>query len=297
MNENHEYNGSIAEGGLIHVHTEMSEDAILSLEEIGEYMRDHLRSEYFVVNDHLTSPYKGKSYSEAEIQEIIEEMLSRIAQYNESHDRPKCVSGIEANIITDGIDIPDALLAKIDFVIASRHFPWGNENPAQITQNLISAMANPNIDAVGHINSYVDQPIDWNLIFQTAENTNTIIEINFNEPPSTEILRIMSKYKIMYSIGVDFHTFQGLKNRIPIDSDVVIDFAEAKRMAKSQEDVAIKMKQQYMDEPVGFDVLKQLINLMKQLEYHGISLDKVVNVRSLDSFLALIKTPKSQRIL
>ncbi len=185
--------------------------------------------------------------------------------------------------ITEG-GIPDGLLAKIDFVIASRHFPWGNEDSFRITRNIVSAMQNPNIDAIGYINSYVSQPFDWDLIFQTAEKTNTFIEINFNEPPSSEILKVMSKYKIMYTIGLDFHTFQELKNRIPTDSDATIDFTEAKRMAKSQEEAAEKIKQEYIDESVGFDALKRLVSLMRQLEDNGISTDKIVNARNLDSF-------------
>jgi len=105
----------------------------------------------------------------------------------------------------------------------------------------------------------------------------------------------MSKYNIMYTIGVDFHTFQGIKGRMPVNSDLTIDFAEAKKIAKSQEEVSTKIKQEYAEEPVGFDVLKRLINLMRTLEDNGISTDNIVNTRNLESFLTLLKTPKSQR--
>lgn len=297
MYENYEYHENIAGGGLTHIHTEMSSDAVLSLGEIGEYTRDHLRSEYFVVNDHLTSPYREKGYSGPEVAEIIEEMLKKVDEYNGSHDRPKCISGVETNIITDGVDIPDALLERIDFVIASRHHPWGNEDVSQITHNLVAAMENPSIDAIGHITNYIDMPIDWDLIFQTAEKTNTFIEINFGTPPSREILDIMSKYNLIYTLGLDFHTFQGFKHRLPINSDVITDFAEAKKMAKSLTQEAAELKQEYAREPVGFGTLKRLVILMRQLEGSGINTNRIVNARNLDSFINIIKTPKSQRNL
>lgn len=297
MNENYGYRGGISEGGLTHIHTEMSKDANLSLDEVGEYMRGHLRSEYFVVNDHLTTPYRENSYPESEIQATIEDMLNKVAEYNESNDRPKCVSGVEANIITGGVDIPDSLLAKIDFVVASRHFPWGNEDDSQIVHNLTSAMQNPNVDTIGHISGYAGESIDWDLVFQTAETTHTCIEINFDKPPTPEMLKIMSKYEIMYTIGVDFHTFQGLKGRMPVNSDLTIDFAEAKKIAKSQEETSATIKQEYTEEPIGFDVLKRLINLMRTLEDNGISTDNIVNTHNLESFLTLLRTPKNQRRL
>lgn len=298
MKENYEYKKNIIEGGLSHIHTERSEDAILRLDEIGQYIEKHTKSEYFIINDHLSSPYKEKRYSESEVQERIEEMLKGVKDYNDSHGKPKCISGIETNIITGGVDIPDRLLEKIDFVIASRHFPWGNEESNVTTNNLISATENPNIDAIGHINRYIDTTlIDWNLIFQKAEKTNTFIEINLDSPPTQEILQIMSKYKLLYTIGLDFHTFQGLKCRAPISSEIVTDFAEAKKMALLKTDKAVELRQEYAEEPIGFGILKNLIKIMRQLEINKIDTNKIVNTLNLNDFLNLIKNPKNLRTL
>lgn len=292
-----EYKRIIKEGGLTHVHTEMSKDAILNLDEIGRYIKKNLRSKYFVINDHLTSPYKEKKYSKSEAKKRVERMLNKVDRYNEKHNSPKCISGVEANIITGGVDIPDTLLSKIDVVIASRHFPWGNEGVNRISKNLISAMKNQNVDIIGHINNYVKKSIDWDLIFQVAEKTNTFIEINLNIPPSEKIIQIMSKYNILYTLGVDFHTFQGVKNRSPLNSEVVVDFAEAKQLAKSKTNRGEELKKEYINEPLGFDVLKNLIKLMEKLEDNGIDMNRIVNTLSLDKFSELFKKPKNERIL
>jgi len=297
MKENYEFKKDIAEGGLTHIHTEMSKDAILRLDEIGEYVAGYLKSEYFVVSDHLTSPHKEQRRSESEVREKIEEMLNKVDRYNKSRNRPKCISGIEANIISGAIDIPDVLIEKIDFVIASRHFPWGNEGPSKIAENLISAMRNPNVDVIGHIDRYVNTHIDWDSVFRTAETTNTFIEIGFDISPAQEILRMMSKYKILYTLGLDFHTFQGLKRRMPIDSEVITDFAEAKKIEKSRTPEGAELRREYLRESVGFGVLKKLIHLIKQLEANGISTDSIVNTLKLNDFLTLIKKPKRQRTL
>ncbi|MBA4320439.1 MAG: hypothetical protein C0412_18735, partial [Flavobacterium sp.] len=192
----------------------------------------------------------------------------------------------------------DRLLEKIDFVIASRHFPWGNEESNVITNNLISAIENPNVDAIGHINHHINTTlIDWSLIFQKAEKANTFIEISLDLPPTQEILQIMSRYKLLYTLGLDFHTFQGLKHRIPTSSEIVTDFAEAKRMALLKTDMAIELKREYVEEPIGFSILKNLIKIIRQLEINSIDTNNIVNTLNLSRFLNLIKKPKNQRIL
>lgn len=297
MKENYEYKRNIMEGGLAHVHTEASGDAVFELDEIGEYVREKLRSEYFIISDHLTSPYKVQKYSEFEVRGKINGMLEQVKQYNESYERPKCISGVEANVVAGGVDVPDTLLEKIDFVTASRHSPWGNEDSATIEKNLIAAIENPNVDAVGHINRYIDVPVDWDRIFGKAEETNTFIEINFDTPPSQEVLQVMSKYKIFYVLGLDFHTFCGFKLRPPLDSEVITGLTDLKTVERSDTAEGTKIRQEYLKELPGFNVLKKLVELMRQLEASGIDTDRIVNSLKLADFFKLIKKPKNLRTL
>ncbi len=286
----------IKEGGLTHVHTEMSRDAIMAFDEIGDYVKNNLSSDYFTVGDHLTSPYKERKYSVEEIRGVVEEMLKKVSQYNETHEKPKCISGVEANIVMDGVDIPDALLERIDFVIASRHFPWGNDGPEEIVKKLILAMEDEHVDTIGHVNRHVDIPIDWDAIFKVAERTHTFIEINFDTPPPIDLLRIMSRYKLFYTIGVDFHTFQGLKQRIPIHSQVVADITEAKKMIKEKTEQSTELKKEYLQEPVGYAILKKLVTTMRLLEVAGISPQSIINTCNYNEFIELLKKPKNQRM-
>jgi DNA polymerase (family 10) len=95
----------------------------------------------------------------------------------------KVLHGCETNILDDGsVDIKDDVLEKLDYVIAGVH---SNLKMArkEMTQRIIKAMQNPNIDIFSHptgrlIGKREEYQMDFDKILETAKKTGTILEIN-----------------------------------------------------------------------------------------------------------------------
>ena len=93
--------------------------------------------------------------------------------------------GCEANIMADGsIDISDDVLSKLNYVIAGVHSRM-KMNKKDMTERIIKAMRNPNIDIIAHITGRIigrrdEYEIDFDEILQIAKETGTILEINAN---------------------------------------------------------------------------------------------------------------------
>jgi putative hydrolase len=90
------------------------------------------------------------------------------------------LKGVEANIMDDSgkLDLPDWLLKKLDFVIASLHadcLPPGDKDFN--TKTLINTMKNPLVHIIGHPGD-VRYPIDIEAITDAAKRSGTILEIN-----------------------------------------------------------------------------------------------------------------------
>jgi DNA polymerase (family 10) len=93
------------------------------------------------------------------------------------------LQGCEANIMTDGtIDIKDEALAKLDYVIAGVHSSFKMEK-TKMTERIIRAMKNPNVDIISHPTGRIIQhrdeyQIDFNKILKVARETGTVLEVN-----------------------------------------------------------------------------------------------------------------------
>jgi DNA polymerase (family 10) len=92
----------------------------------------------------------------------------------------KILKGIEVNIRIDGsLSLPDEVLAKRDWVMASLHAAF-DRNP---TERLLTAMENPHVDCIGHltarkINIRPAANIDVERVVAKALETGTFFEIN-----------------------------------------------------------------------------------------------------------------------
>jgi len=93
------------------------------------------------------------------------------------------LQGCEANILADGsIDIKDEILAQLDYVIAGVHSVM-KQDRNKMTERIIKAMRNPNIDIISHptgrlIQRRDEYQIDFEKILKVAKETGTILEIN-----------------------------------------------------------------------------------------------------------------------
>ncbi|HOK35160.1 MAG TPA: DNA polymerase/3'-5' exonuclease PolX [Candidatus Pacearchaeota archaeon] len=148
---------------------EMAEEAIkMGYEYIG--ISDHtkfLRIEHGLDEQKLTEERKE-----------IDELNFRLQNLNF-----KILQGCEANILPDGsIDIKDEALAKLDYVIAGVHSAFKMPKE-KMTERIIKAMKNPNIDIISHPTGRIlkkrdEYEIDFDKLLKVAKETGTILEIN-----------------------------------------------------------------------------------------------------------------------
>ena len=170
--------------GDLHCHTDWTGGAN-SMEEMAEKAIE-LGYSYLGISDHTEFLRVENGLSAQELlsqREEIESLNDKIKRRRSGAVQFKLLHGCEANILEDGsIDIDDQTLEKLDFVIAGIHSNF-KMSQDKMTQRLIKAMNNPNVDIIAHptgriIGKREAYQLDMNKIFETAIETETILEIN-----------------------------------------------------------------------------------------------------------------------
>jgi DNA polymerase (family 10) len=101
--------------------------------------------------------------------------------------RPPIVvlKGIEVDMLEKGgLDLPDEVLARADWVVASLHY--GQQQPRErITARIVAAIENPHVTVIGHptgrlINRRPAYDVDMEAVIAAAARTGTFLEINAN---------------------------------------------------------------------------------------------------------------------
>ena len=104
-------------------------------------------------------------------------------KFQASNSKFRILQGAETNILNDGsIDIKNEALKKLDYAIAGIHSNFKMPK-SQMTQRIISAMKNPNIDIISHPTGRIlkrrdEYQIDFGKILRAAKEFGTILEIN-----------------------------------------------------------------------------------------------------------------------
>jgi DNA polymerase (family 10) len=95
------------------------------------------------------------------------------------------LKGIEVDMLEKGgLDLPDAVLARADWVVASLHY--GQNQPRErITSRIIEAIENPFVRSIGHptgrlINRRPPYDVDIEAVIEAAARSGTFLEINAN---------------------------------------------------------------------------------------------------------------------
>ena len=164
--------------GDLHVHSKW-DGGKNSIEEIAEYAIK-MGYEYVGIADHTKFLKIEHGLDEKRLRERNKE----IDKLNEKFKgKIKILKGCEANILPDGkIDIDDQCLKEQDFVIAGVHSKF-KMTKEEMTERIIRAMKNPNVDIISHptgrlIQKRDEYEIDFNKILKVAKETGTILEIN-----------------------------------------------------------------------------------------------------------------------
>jgi DNA polymerase (family 10) len=163
--------------GDLHVHTEDS-DGELNFEE-AVYKAKQRGYHYLAVTDHSKSLGIARGMS---IEQLLDQN-TRIKALNKRLKGFALLSGVEMDIKSDGtLDYPNAVLKKLDIVIASIHSGF-RQSEEQLTKRLVSAMKNPYVSIIAHptgrlIGEREAYAVNMEEVLKTARDTGTALEIN-----------------------------------------------------------------------------------------------------------------------
>src|SRR5204862_3155761 len=113
----------------------------------------------------------------------VRRQADEIAAANELLAPFRVLRGIECDILPDGrLDLPDAVLAELDWVQASVH--GGQRMPrGQLTARVEEAMRNPHVRCLSHpkgryIGRRPENALDMDRVFELALETGVALEVN-----------------------------------------------------------------------------------------------------------------------
>jgi DNA polymerase (family 10) len=167
--------------GDFHIHSKW-DGGKNSIEEIAEYAIK-MGYEYVGIADHTKFLKIEHGLDEKRLRERNKEIDKLNCKLQKAKCNLKVLKGCEANILPDGkIDIDDECLKEQDFVIAGVHSRF-KMTKEEITERIIRAMKNPNVDIISHptgrlIQKRGEYEIDFDKILKVAKETGTILEIN-----------------------------------------------------------------------------------------------------------------------
>lgn len=153
-----------------------------SIEEMAQAAMD-LEYEYIGISDHTKFLRIENGLNEKQLLKQHEAIKKINEKFEENKIKFRVLHGCEANILNDGsVDIKDEVLAKLDYVIAGAHSSLKMPKK-EMTQRLIKAMENPNIDIISHptgrlIGKRDEYQLDFDKVLEVAKKTGTILEIN-----------------------------------------------------------------------------------------------------------------------
>lgn len=134
---------------------------------------------YLAITDHSPTSKASRTLSLEGIVQQAKEIEGLRAAFPEL----TILHGCEVDILPDGtLDLPDAVMAGLDIVLASLHDAAG-QPPDRLLTRYLSAMAHPLVSIVTHPanrtpgrgNGYA---LDWDRFFTAARDTGTAVEVD-----------------------------------------------------------------------------------------------------------------------
>ena len=199
--------------GMVHCHTVYS-DGRHTVEQMAR-AAEEMGMKYITITDHSpTASYAGGL------------TLDRLHRQWEEIDRAqekvkvRLLRGTESDILADGsLDYPDAVLEKMDVVIASIHNRYKMDE-AQMTRRVVAALRNPLFKVWGHaLGRYVQSrppiPLRMDEVLDAAAESRVAIEINGN-PHRLDMeprwQREARRRGIRFVVSTDAHSIGELRN-------------------------------------------------------------------------------------
>lgn len=195
--------------GDLHAHSDWS-DGGSPIHEMALAARE-LGHSYLAVTDHSPRLTVARGLSA----ERLAAQLAEIAALSEQLAPLALLTGIEVDILDDGaLDQDPALLASLDVVVASVHSKL--RMPAEeMTRRLVAAVANPNLDVLGHLTGRLllgrgrpESSFDAEIVLAACARFGVAVEINCRPErldPPRRLLRQAVEAGVYFAIDTDAH--------------------------------------------------------------------------------------------
>jgi DNA polymerase (family 10) len=199
--------------GDLHMHT-VASDGIDSIEAMVEasIARGY---EFICITDHSKSQTIANGLSAERLLQHVKEIRKVAERYKK---QITVWAGSEVDILADGhLDYDDAVLAELDFVVASPHVALKQETD-KATSRILRAIDNRYVNLIGHpTGRLIDQrpglSLDFERVYKAARETGTALEVNSGYPRldlNDVQARGASSKGVMLSINTDAHAASAL---------------------------------------------------------------------------------------
>jgi len=193
--------------GDVHMHT-VTTDGRCTIEEMAIAARDR-GYKYMAITDHSKNLAFANGLDDAR----AEEHIKKIREVAKQITGIIIFAGIEVDILAEGeLDLSDSVLEQMDVVVASVHSHFQQE-PQQMTERLLRAIANPNVSFIGHPTGRVllrreGYSFDYDRVFAAAAKAGVGMEHNAY-PDRLDLrdqhLRMARSKGVKFVINTDSH--------------------------------------------------------------------------------------------
>jgi DNA polymerase (family 10) len=193
--------------GDVHMHT-VETDGKCTIEEMALAARDR-GYKYMAITDHS----KNLAFANGLDDQRAEAHIKKIRSVGKTIEGITVFAGIEVDILADGeLDLSDSVLEQMDIVIASVHSNF-QQDPQQMTDRLLRAIANPNTSLMGHPTGRMllrreGFAFDYDKVFSAAAEAGVAMEQNAH-PDRLDLrdlhLRMARAKGVKFIINTDAH--------------------------------------------------------------------------------------------
>ncbi len=197
--------------GDLHVHTKWS-DGKNSIEEMAE-TAIALGYEYIAVADHSPAVGIAGGMNEDKVKKREKEIEKVNEKFEKEGTKFRVLSAAEVDIKSDfSMDFPDEILKSLDVVVGAVHTKFSQDR-GTMTERIITAMENENVDIIAHPTGRVlgkrdPYEVDMERLMETAKDTGTVMELN-SFPDRLDLndvhCRLAKDYGILVAISTDAH--------------------------------------------------------------------------------------------
>jgi len=191
--------------GDVHMHTNTT-DGRCSIEEMARAARQR-GYKYMAITDHTKSLAMTFGLDDQRALEHVTKIRGTKVE------GIKIFAGIEVDILAEGeLDLSDSVLEQMDLVIASVHSHF-NQEPKQMTDRLLRAIANPHVSILGHPTGRVllrrdAYEFDMDAVLKAAAEHRVAMELN-SYPDRLDLcdlhLRMAKERGVRIVINTDSH--------------------------------------------------------------------------------------------